>query len=176
MTGYQKIVATSTTLRYALRVMDTDTLDEQRLNAWYAFLTAHAAAVGAIEREVAEEGLIPLTWYDVLVALWEAPDHRLRLHELAKAVVLSRSGLTRLVDRLENAGLMRREACADDRRGAYAVLTEAGRAAQLRAWPVYARGIATHFAVHLSDEEAAILADALGRISAAGRGDEVPSG
>ena len=114
-------------------------LTETKLAAWRALLVAHAAAVGAIERELASADLVPLTWYDVLVALWEAPEHRLRLHELASAVVLSRSGLTRLVDRLEAAGLLRREACADDRRGSYAVLTEAGRAAQLRAWPIYGR-------------------------------------
>ena len=143
--------------------------DEMRLASWRAFLVAHAATVGAIERELAAEGVVPLTWYDVLVALWEAPDHRLRLHELAREVVLSRSGLTRLVDRLEAAGLLRREACPDDRRGAYAVLTHEGRGGQLRAWPVYARGIATHFADHLSEEEAATLADALGRIGAAAR-------
>ena len=143
--------------------------DETRLAAWRAFLVAHATTVGAIERELAAEGVVPLTWYDVLVALWEAPDHRLRLNELAREVVLSRSGLTRLVDRLEAAGLLRRETSPDDRRGAYAVLTEEGRAAQLRAWPVYARGIATHFADHLLQEEATILADALGRISVAGR-------
>ena len=143
--------------------------DEARLAAWRAFLVAHAANVSAIERELAAEGVVPLTWYDVLVALWEAPNHRLRLHELAREVVLSRSGLTRLIDRLEAAGLLRREACPDDRRGAYAVLTDEGRAAQLQAWPIYARGIATHFADHLSEEEATILADALGRISAAAR-------
>lgn len=144
----------------------TNEPDEARLAAWRALLTAHATAIRAIERELAAEGLVPLTWYDVLVALWEAPDHRLRMHELARAVVLSRSGLTRLVDRLEAAGLLRREASPDDRRGAYAVLTDEGRAAQLRAWPVYARGIATHFADYLSEEEAAILARALGRVSA----------
>jgi DNA-binding MarR family transcriptional regulator len=142
-------------------------LDETRLTAWRAFLNAHAAAVGAIERELAAADCISLTWYDVLVALWEAPQHRLRLHELAQTVVLSRSGLTRLVDRLEAAGLLRREACADDRRGAYAVLTDDGRAAQLRAWPIYARGIVTHFADHLSDEDAMVLTEALGRVSAA---------
>ncbi len=141
--------------------------DEARLTAWRAFLIAHASTVSAIERDLAAEGLVPLTWYDVLVALWEAPDHRLRLHELAREIVLSRSGLTRLVDRLEAAGLLRREAATDDRRGAYAVLTDEGRAAQLRAWPIYARGIATYFADHLSEEEAMILANALQRISAA---------
>ena len=67
-------------------------------------MNAHAAAVGAIERDLAADGHIPLIWYDVLVALAEAPDERLRLHELADRVVLSRSGLTRLVDRLERRG------------------------------------------------------------------------
>ncbi len=159
----------STTLGYALG-MATEP-DEARLAAWWALLTAHAAAVGAIERELAVAGLVPLTWYDVLVALWEAPDHRLRLHDLARAVVLSRSGLTRLVDRLESTGLVRREPAPADRRGALAVLTAEGRAAQLRAWPVYARGIAHHFGCHLSDEEARMLADALGRVRAVARAD-----
>ena len=165
MGAYQNVVAVSTTWGYT-RSMGIEP-DEARLTAWRAFLTAHASTVAAIERDLAAEGLVPLTWYDVLVALWEAPDHRLRLHELAREVVLSRSGLTRLVDRLEAAGLLRREPCADDRRGAYAVLTGEGRAAQLRAWPIYARGIATHFADHLSEEEASVLADTLQRIGAA---------
>lgn len=142
--------------------------DDQQLAAWRALLYAHALVVEAIERDLAAAGLVPLTWYDVLVALWEAPDHRLRLRELAREVVLSRSGLTRLVDRLETAGLLRREPCLDDRRGAYAVLTAAGREAQLRAWPVYAHGIADRFGRHLSPEEAAVLATALGRVGTAG--------
>lgn len=140
--------------------------DEPQLAAWRALLTTQARVIEAIERDLAAANLVPLTWYDVLVALWEAPAHRLRLHELARAVLLSRSGLTRLLDRLEAAGLLRREPCPDDRRGAYAVLTAEGRAAQLRAWPVYARGIATHFAQHLSAEETTVLATALGRVSA----------
>ena len=143
--------------------------DELRLAAWRAFLNAHAAVIDAIERDLAAAGHVPLIWYDVLVALSEAPDHRLRLHELARAVVLSRSGLTRLVDRLEAAGLVQRERCADDRRGAFAVLTPEGRAAQLRAWPVYARGIAGHFAGYLDAAEARTLAAALERVYAAAR-------
>lgn len=143
-----------------------DEPDATRLAAWRALLNAHAAAVGAIERELAAADLVPLTWYDVLVALWEAPAHRLRLHELADRVVLSRSGLTRLVDRLETAGLLRREPCPDDRRGAYAVLTPAGKLTLHRTWPAYARGIAAHFARHLSDDEARVIAGALGRVRA----------
>jgi DNA-binding MarR family transcriptional regulator len=140
--------------------------DETRLAAWRALLNAHAAAVGAIERNLAADGNIPLIWYDVLVALAEAPDERLRLHELADRVVLSRSGLTRLVDRLEQAGLLCRAACPSDRRGAFAVLTDEGRSALRRTWPAYARGIEAHFARHLSRDEAAALAAALDRVAA----------
>jgi DNA-binding MarR family transcriptional regulator len=146
-------------------------LDERHLAAWRTFITAHAALIDAIERDLRGAGVISLTWYDVLIELAEAPDHRLRLHELARAVVLSRSGLTRLVDRIEAAGLLRREPCPEDRRGAYAVLTPAGQAALHAAWPVYARGIATHFARHLSDADAATLDGALGRALTAARAD-----
>lgn len=139
-------------------------LDERRLAAWRGLLNAHAAAVGAIERDLAASGAIPLTWYDVLVALSEAPEHRLRMHELADRIVLSRSGLTRLVDRLERAGLLTRVSCQTDRRGAFAELTPAGEATLLRTWPAYARGIATHFARHLSPEEADQVASVLERV------------
>jgi DNA-binding MarR family transcriptional regulator len=140
--------------------------NEIHLAAWRALLNAHVTAVAAIERDLSVADALPLTWYDVLVALWEAPGHRLRLHELADRVVLSRSGLTRLIDRLEAARLLRREPCPDDRRGAFAVLTAEGRAAQLRAWPTYARGISEHFARHLTLAEAADMASALERVRA----------
>ncbi len=152
--------------------MSTDRLepDPTRLAAWEAFVFAHAAVVGRIERELAgDPDLVPLAWYDVLTALSEAPGERLRLSELAREVVLSRSGLTRLVDRLEAAGLLRREACPDDGRGTLAVLTPAGEAALRRTWPAYARGIVAHFARHLDDDEARVLSAALGRIRDAAR-------
>src|SRR5688500_6686826 len=136
-------------------------LAEQRLGAWRTFITAHAAVIDAIERDLRAAGVISLTWYDVLIELAEAPDRRLRLSALARAVVLGRSGLTRLVDRIAAAGLLRRDACPEDRRGAYAVLTPEGWAALRAAWPVYSRGIVTHFARHLSDGEAQTLASAL---------------
>ncbi|HEU0113636.1 MAG TPA: MarR family transcriptional regulator [Thermomicrobiales bacterium] len=145
----------------------TNEPDETRLAAWRALLNAQAAAVGAIERDLAAAGHIPLLWYDVLVALSEAPDERLRMHELAERVVLSRSGLTRLVDRLEGAGLLCRAACPGDRRGAFAVLTAAGRAALARTWPAYARGIDEHFARYLTLEAATAVATALAPVSVA---------
>ena len=136
--------------------MDTE-LEQSRLVAWRSFLTAHAALINQIERELLEAGVVPLSWYDVLFALYDAPGQRLRMNELASAIVLSRSGLTRLVDRLEAEGLLVRERSARDRRGAFAVLTEKGVEAMREAWPVYARGINEHFARFLSDEEACLL-------------------
>lgn len=95
----------------------------------------------------------------MLTELVEAPEHRLRMHELAAKVVLSRSGLTRLVDRLEKEGFLFREPDPTDRREAFAVLTEQGRDALRKSWPVYARGISEHFTRHLGDEEARTLVE-----------------
>ncbi len=144
-------------------------LEGSRDVAWRVFITAHALAIERIERELAEAGLPPLGWYDVLLELSVAPDRRLRMRELARAVVLSRSGLTRLVDRLERAGLLRREPDPADRRGSFAVLTDEGAAVRERMWPVYARGIAEHFGKHLGDEEVEVLTGALKRVLSAAR-------
>lgn len=143
--------------------------DELRLAAYRTFITAYAEVITRIERDLAAAEVIPLTWYDVLIELYEAPERRLRLHELARAVVLSRSTLTRTVDRLETAGLLRREPDPTDRRGAFAVLTEAGIDAMRESWPVYANGIVETFARHLSDEEARVITDVCARIRDAAR-------
>jgi hypothetical protein len=101
-------------------------VDEGRVAAWRALITANVLVLEKIERALAGAGLPPLGWYDVLLELSGAPGGRLRMHELARAVVLSRSGLTRLVDRLEGAGLLRREPDPADRRGSYAEITDEG--------------------------------------------------
>ncbi|HEX6311775.1 MAG TPA: MarR family transcriptional regulator [Acidimicrobiia bacterium] len=132
--------------------------------AWRALLRAHAAVVGVLERELAEQGM-PIAFYDVLDQLSNAGG-RMRMRELANAVLLSRSGLTRLVDRMERAGYVRREHCADDRRGAFAVVTAAGRRAYRQASPVYERGIEEHFTRHLG-ERSVVLTAALERVAAA---------
>ena len=141
-----------------------DELDDVRLTAWRTLLTAHAVLIDRIDRELVEAGCVPLHWYDVLVELVEAPDHRLRMHQLADQVLLSRSGLTRLVDRLAAEGLLTRERDTGDRRVTYAVLTEKGRAALRQAWPIYARGIANHFGRHLSSVEAGMIAASLQKV------------
>ena len=153
--------------RAKLRAVREVSLEQGREEAWRALITAHAAAVERIERELSEAGLPPLGWYDVLLELWRVPGRRLRMHELARAVVLSRSGLTRLVDRLEKEGLLRREPDPADGRGSFAVLTDEGVRMRERMWPVYAKGIAEHFGAHVSDEEARVLSRALGRVRTA---------
>lgn len=112
---------------------------------------------------------MPLSWYDVLLALYEAPERKLRMHELAHAILVTRGGLTRLVARIEKAGLLRREPDPADGRGLYAILTEKGLEALRRTWPTYARGIAEHFGKHLKDEEVKVLDRALRRVLIAAR-------
>jgi DNA-binding MarR family transcriptional regulator len=110
---------------------------EDTSTTWSLFLRTHALLVEKIEARLKAEGLPVLAWYDVLWALESAPGQRLRMHELASGVVLSRSNLTRLVDRLVEAGLARREASADDGRGAHAAITARGLAMRRKMWPVY---------------------------------------
>jgi DNA-binding MarR family transcriptional regulator len=143
--------------------------DPRHLAAWRSLLQAHAALTELLERELVTERGLPLSRYEVLLYLAESPDGRLRMQELAEQVLLSKSGLTRLVDRMEAAGLVRRERCPDDRRGAYAVLTDHGRAVLRRAAPVHLRGIQEHFGRHVGEDEARALSGALGRVAAAAR-------
>jgi DNA-binding MarR family transcriptional regulator len=125
--------------------------------------------VERIEASLAAVGLPPLAWYDVLWSL-EEQGGRLRLAELADYVLLTRSNVTRLVDRLEDAGYVRREAAAEDKRGAYAVLTASGRRLRGKMWEVYRSQIENHFAAHLEDAETALLSKALARVERALRG------
>src|SRR5919109_1889450 len=96
------------------------------LGAWRGLLRVHAALVRELDAELGAAHSLPLTSYDVLINLQAAPDKRMRMAELADTVLLSRSGVTRLVDRLVRDGLIVRDACESDGRGSFAVLTEAG--------------------------------------------------
>lgn len=125
-----------------------------KISAWPAFLKAHAVLVGLIEDRLGTQDMPSLEWYDVLWALEQAPESRLRMGELADEVVLSRSNLTRLIDRLARAGFVERDRDCSDRRGAYAVLTPSGRRMRQKIWPVYERAINEVFDQHLSRAEA----------------------
>ena len=112
-------------------------------------------------------GYSPHTQYDVLIELFEAEGKALRMYELAQRVVLSRSSITRLADQLADLGFLTRRTDPEDRRGSYAVLTEAGETALRSSWPLYRDAIQNHFGSFLADEEAAILTQVFGRIHAA---------
>ena len=141
-------------------------LNEPNNHLWRLFLTVYAIAIEDIEKDLATAGLPNSSWYDVLWTLEKAPDHAMRLHELAQAVLLSRSNITRLIDRLEEVGLLHRKRCPNDRRGAYEALTPVGLAMRQKMWGVYADSIAKHVTDHLSSDEVSIMTTALERIIA----------
>lgn len=139
-------------------------VEPAKLEAWRAFLTAHARLLDVLERELREREGLPLTWYDVLVQLSEAVDHRLRMQELAERVLLSKSGLTRLIDRMEREGYVERSPCTDDRRGTWATMTSDGLERIRRTAPTHLGGVREHFADVIDDAEAAHLGRALQRV------------
>src|SRR3954454_13429725 len=124
-------------------------LDEDALETWRAFLTAHAHVTRRISRDLVDAGLPDLGWYDLLWALRRSPQRRLRGHELAREVGLSPTAMSRFVDRAEAAGYVRREPDPDDRRALQVVLTDEGLELLRQMWPVYERGIAEHFVAQL---------------------------
>lgn len=145
--------------------IDDTPVNEAGMLAWRAFLTAHARVTTLLATELQSEKGLPLTWYDVLVQLQEAPDNRLRMTDLAAAVLLSKSGLTRLVDRMYAARLVDRAADAADRRGRWVIATAAGLERLEDAAAVHMRGVADHFTSRISQREAQVLAKALSGVA-----------
>jgi DNA-binding MarR family transcriptional regulator len=128
-----------------------------QLAAWRSFLRAHASVTRVLENELVAEQELSLASYDVLVQLAEAPGRRLRMTELADAVLLSRSGVTRLVDRLEKGGLVARCPVENDGRGVAARLTDAGLDRLRTASRTHLRGVARHFVNRLDEADLHIL-------------------
>lgn len=128
------------------------------LAAWRGLLRAHAALMAELDAELEVAHGLPLSSYDVLVNLADAPGRRMRMRDLADAVLLSRSGLTRLVDRLERDGLLTRASCPTDARGAYAVLTDEGRERLIEARPTHRDGVRRRFLSHFEPDELTQLA------------------
>jgi DNA-binding MarR family transcriptional regulator len=135
--------------------------------AWAALLRVHAALVPVLDRELQAACSLPLTWYDVLLELNGAPDRRLSMGELGSRAVVSRSRVSRVVDQLAAEGLVVREANPDDRRSAYAAVTDAGRRRLRAAAPVYLAGIERHFTSRMTAAEARTVAAALAKVLAA---------
>ncbi|MCP5026358.1 MAG: winged helix-turn-helix transcriptional regulator [Actinomycetia bacterium] len=138
--------------------MAAEHLSPDQLNAWRAFLGAHASVIRVLDQELRAEHSLPLTWYDVLVQLSEAGG-RLRMSELADAVLLTRYNCTRLVDRMTTAGLVDRETDPDDARVRWAVLTGTGDDRLHQSAPTHMRGIEHLFAAMVSDDDAERLSE-----------------
>src|SRR3954469_17174626 len=137
----------------------TANLTETELRAWRGMLRVHAALTKALDAQLEAEHGLPLSSYEVLMYLADAPGQRMRMSELAETILLSRSGLTRLVDRLERDGLICRQTCAQDARGAFAKLMPAGVEKLRAARATHLAGVRAFYLSHLSDAERDLLGD-----------------
>src|SRR5438105_4427095 len=137
------------------------------MNAWAAFLTAHKALETILNRELESACGLPLTWFDALAQLRMSPGQRLTMTQLASALLFSKSGLTRLVDRLVEAGLVQRLARPGDRRSLHIALTDAGEAKYRQALPIHLDHVKRHFAAYIKDGAASAVESALTRMALA---------
>jgi DNA-binding MarR family transcriptional regulator len=143
-----------------------DSLTTLELAAWRGMLRVHSELVGRLDAELTAEHGLPLRSYEVLITLADAPGGRLRMGELASALLLSQSGLTRLVDRLERHGFVERERCADDARGYFALITAAGKRKLARVRPAHLAGVRRAFLAKLDRSDLESLAAAWDKVSA----------
>ncbi len=134
-------------------------------DAWLALCRTHAAVTGRLQEALTDAGLPPLGWYEVLSTVAASPEQRLKMGDLADALVISRGGLTKLVDRLVKAGLLERAFCETDRRVSYATLCPAGQEMLGEMAPAVFAEIEASFATSLSARQADSLRDALAKVS-----------
>lgn len=137
---------------------------EAIVDAWISLVRAQQAAVLKVERAFRDAGLPPHSWYDVLWELDRASEPGLRPYEIESRMLVAQSNISRLIDRLEERGLVERRACETDGRGQHVVITPAGRALRRQMWPVYAKAITDAVGRHLNEREAATVRDLLRRI------------
>jgi DNA-binding MarR family transcriptional regulator len=140
----------------------------ERLRAWRLYFESALALIDVLDAELERDAGIPLRWYDALVHLEETPDG-LRMNELAERILYSKSGFTRVIDRMEDAGLVRRVRPENDRRSILVVLTEDGRKTVESARRHHRQGIEQHFSRHLVDTDIKALTRALEKVSAHAR-------
>ena len=145
--------------------------DTSRLDAWIRFLRAHAALTRELSADLVAEHGLTLNDYEVLLHLARAPEKRMRRVDLAESILLTASGITRLLEGLERSGLVARELCDTDRRVVYARLTEAGAEKLREAGRTHVAGIESLFVGRYSDKELATLSSLLSRLPAAGNED-----
>ncbi|WSH65344.1 helix-turn-helix domain-containing protein [Rhizobium ruizarguesonis] len=136
---------------------------EAAISAWTSIMRARERLLGAIEADLKAAGMPPLAWYDVLWELARSQDGKLRPYEIEERTLLAQYNLSRLIDRLEREGLVRREVFAEDGRGRWVVISDAGRKLRERMWIVYAKSIETHIGCKLAESEAKTIAGLLDR-------------
>jgi len=141
-------------------------------DAWGALARTHAAVTGRLQESLAAADFPPLPWYEVLAAVAEAPEQRMKMGDLAEALVITRGGLTKLVDRLVKAGLLERTFCETDRRVSYATLCAAGSELLEEMRPVVVAELKASFASRLSAAEADALRETLERVRVSACGGE----
>ncbi len=140
------------------------TVSDQHLAAWRAVVTSHAAVTDRVQKALSAGDLPPLSWFELLAAVEASPDGPPRMSDLASYLTLSRGGITKLVDRLSDAGYLERVSCSDDRRSLHAELTPAGERMLEEMRVVYRGELARHL-TSLTGPEAELIADALGRVT-----------
>jgi DNA-binding MarR family transcriptional regulator len=151
--------------------MSEDHLSESHVTAWVRLTRVSQSCLDGVEADLKAAGFPPLIWYDVLLELRRASDGRLRHNEIGGKILLSKSNVTRVIDRLEAKGLVRREDCPDDRRGAFVAITEGGRDLQARMWPAYRQSLARRFGASLTEAEATRLGGLLAKLERKDAGD-----
>jgi len=144
--------------------MMPDKPTETVVRAWARLMKAQTLALAAVERDLKAAGMPPLAWYDVLLEVERAGEAGLRPFELERAMLLAQYNLSRLIDRIARAGLVIREACADDGRGQVVRITTEGKALRRKMWPVYARAIEAAVGRNLSAAQAKALDELLGQL------------
>ncbi|MBD9374381.1 winged helix-turn-helix transcriptional regulator [Rhizobium sp. ARZ01] len=133
--------------------------------AWINLMRAQRSLLTAIENDLRSAGQPPLGWYDVLWELDRAGDGRLRPYEIEERTLLAQYNLSRLIDRLEREGLVKRETFDQDGRGRWVVITEKGRSVRAAMWDIYGRSIQAHIGERLGEDKAAMLAALLSRLT-----------
>jgi DNA-binding MarR family transcriptional regulator len=133
-------------------------------SAWTGLVRAQQYLLNKVEEALKEQGFPPLTWYDMLWELDRAPDGSLRLNEIGKRVLLDKYNVTRLMQRLEDDGLVSRSACPVDGRGVFACITDKGRKLRKAMWPVYEKAVSENFLSQFGKKEIAELSGFMDRI------------
>lgn len=134
------------------------------IQAWVRLVRAHQTAFSCVETALKKAGLPPLSWYDVLLELERAGEQGMRPYELERELLLKQYGVSRLVDRIETKGYIKRQTCGDDGRGMRLTITPAGQKIRLQMWPVYKASIEKAMGSKLTSQQAENLSKLLSKI------------